>query len=154
MQPTIPQEGEYDSEQRHASQSAGHTLQGRKVSTQHPDSSDQSTTMGFRVVALEQRVNDIQKQFMEYERSREIDLKLQNFRDQVLQIRQEILDARKELAEIGTKQIAQELATQNQAAAERAERDKLQIRVLIAIVSFVATILGGIILYIVTHLHP
>src|SRR5258708_682600 len=80
--------------------------------------------------------------------------RVQNFRDQVLQIRQEILDARKELAEIGTKQIAQELATQNQAAAERAERDKLQIRVLIAIVSFVATILGGIILYIVTHLHP
>lgn len=118
-----------------------------------PELPEQAASTAIRIASLEQRVTDIQRQMSEYERSREIELKLQNFRDQFMQIKAELAETRKDQAEINAKLIAQELAAQNQANLARTSQDRLQIKVLIAVVSFIGTVLAGIIIYLLTHLH-
>jgi chromosome segregation ATPase len=119
-----------------------------------PDLPDQAANTAIRIASLEQRVIDIQRQMSEYERSRENELKLQSLRDLIAQIRLEISELRSVQTEINTKITAQAMTQQRQSDDARSSQDRLQIRVLISLVSFIATILGGVLIYIITHLHP
>lgn len=124
------------------------------MAPQPPDLPEQAASAAIRVATLEQRVAAIQLQLAEYGRAREIDLQFQNLRDQLLQIKQEQSDIKKDQAEIAAKLNAQELAAQQRDNLARASQDKLQIRVLVGIVSAIATLVTGYALYILTHLHP
>lgn len=123
------------------------------MSVPQPELPEQAATTTVRIASLEQRVRDIQQQLSEYERSREIELKLQLFRDQVLQLRADMAEVRKDQAEISVKLVAQELAAQNQANAAKSSQDRLQIKVLVGIVGFIFSVLGGTIIYLVSRLH-
>jgi DNA repair exonuclease SbcCD ATPase subunit len=119
------------------------------MSTQQP--SDQLTTLAYRIASLEQIVKELQLQLHQYELARENDLKAQLLRAELDRVRSDLADVKREQAEINTRLIAQDLATQQQATAQQSSQDKLQIRVLVGILSGVLTVIIAVLVAFLTH---
>ncbi len=92
------------------------------------------STIAYRLNTLEQQVQQLHTQLQLYVPVRENELQLQAIKSTVDRIETDVLDTKK------------------QVGAMRESQDKLQIRVLLGIITTVVTILGGILIGYVTHL--
>lgn len=121
------------------------------MSTQQPNLPNQPASTDFRILVLEQRVTDVQKQFAEYERARESELKLQNVRDQVTQITLEVSNIKREQAEIRTQIVAADKDRIKADADQTASQLKLMNRVLYSFAGAVVAVLVGVAIFVLTH---
>lgn len=115
---------------------------------QHQDLS----MLAFRLDSLEKRLEkDVERlnmQLSNYVPVRENDLKLQSIQDIVKRIETEITDSKQQMIDINKK-----LDTQRESIDKQPEsQDKIQIRMLVAVVGTVATVLSGVLIGYITHL--
>jgi hypothetical protein len=97
--------------------------------------------LSYRVDAQEREIKRIQDQLLQYVPQRENDIKLQIIQQAVNRIEADIAESKKQLTDLNNKDTAQ-----------RESQANLQIRVLWAIVTGIATVGGLIVAGYVTHL--
>lgn len=113
------------------------------------------TTIQYRVDALETGMKDLQQQIHSYVSVRENDLQLQGIRDTVNRIERDVQEEKKQVDILNTKLNMLTLELQKRDEEQRKSQDALQIRMLLGIVSFVGTILGGVLIYFLSQvIHP
>jgi len=115
------------------------------MSTQQPD---QISTLAYRISVLEQQIPELRTQIREYELARESELKLQNIRDKLDAMSRDVIDVRRELSDINTRFMQQQLDVQQRDAKQRERQDSLVIRVLQGAAGFVIV---GLISFLVNY---
>ncbi len=91
-------------------------------------------TISYRLNTVEQQVQQLHAQLQLYVPVRENDLQLQAIKSTVDRIETDVSETKKQVGSM------------------REEQDKLQIRVLLAIVTTIVTILGGVLIGYITHI--
>ena len=109
------------------------------------------TDLLLRINTVETQVKQVQVQLNQYVPASVNDLQLQSIRSAVDRIERDISEMKRQFNELNTKLITQETEAKQRDAAQRESQDKLQIRVLQAIISIVITILGGVLIGYLTH---
>lgn len=98
------------------------------------------TALTYRVAAVEQRVQRIEDVLHTYVPARENELQLKSVNDTTQRIETEVQDIKASLTDLAEK-----------IAGQRESQDKLQIRVLYAVISVIITILSGVLVAYLTH---
>ena len=117
---------------------------------QQPMSQDQATLI-YRIEALERLFHDLQIQLQQYVRASENNLNLQAIRDTCERIERELSLAKNQLTDLNEKLTANEIEAQKRDAAQKANQDRLQIWILVGVVSFFVAILLSIIAAYAAH---
>jgi hypothetical protein len=121
---------------------------------QQPQKNDVSMLI-YRIDTLEKEVERLSMQLSNYVPQRENDLKLQSIQEIVRRIEAEIIAAKQQLATMNTKLADQEIAARERDEKERQQRDKIQIDtlkwILITITGLVVMVIGGVVVYFLTH---
>jgi hypothetical protein len=126
-------------------------------------------TLLYRIDIIEKDITYIRTQLNAYEPSRENDLKLQRVNDTAARMVEELrtlkqviegfttriaaqdLDSRQRDQEIDTRARNADIATQKRDSDIESSQDKLQIKVLVAIISTIVTVIIGLLIYYITH---
>jgi hypothetical protein len=106
----------------------------------------------LRIELMEREVKRLSEQLQGYVPARENDLKVQGIQDSVKRIEGDLSEAKRQLVELNSKLTAQEQTAQLRDNEQRASQDKLQIRVLVGILSTVGGIIVAVIIFYLTHL--
>ncbi len=109
------------------------------------------TDLLLRINTVETQVKQVQVQLNQYVPASVNDLQLQSIRSAVDRIERDISEMKRQFNELNTKLITQETEAKQRDAAQRESQDKLQIRVLQAIISIVITVLIGVFIAYLTH---
>lgn len=124
------------------------------------------TMLIFRIESLEKDVERLNMQLSNYVPQRENDIKLQSIQDIVRRIETELIATKQELvnmnnankqefATMGNKLASQEIAARERDEKQREEAADMQINTLKwavgVFVGLVVTILGGVVIYYLTH---
>ena len=118
--------------------------------TQQPTPQDQATLI-YRIEVLERLFHELQQQLQQYVRASENNLHLQAIKETVLRIELELQLAKNQLSDVNAKLTTNEIEAQKRDAEQRANQDKLQIWILVGIVSFFVAILLSIIAAYAAH---
>jgi chromosome segregation ATPase len=105
----------------------------------------------FRMNSLEQDISELKKQLVSYVPLRENDLQLRGIRDIVDRIERDVIDTKKNLGDINTRLVEQEVEVQRKEAALRENQSALQIKVLWGAISLIITGLTSVLIGYITH---
>lgn len=108
-------------------------------------------TLAYRLDSVEKQLGHLSGQLSLYVPQRENELQLRAIQDSVRDIKDDVAEMRRQLGELTTKLINQEVEVQKRDAAQRERQDKMQIRALGAIVSSVLVIVAGVVVFLITQ---
>lgn len=116
-----------------------------------PPLSQEITAITFRVEVLERDVKRLNDQLQLYVPSSINDLRIQGVQGSVNWIAQEVNEVKRQLVDMNTKLIANEQEAQRRDAAQKASQDRLQIRVLIGVLTTIVSIASGVLVLFLSH---
>jgi chromosome segregation ATPase len=105
----------------------------------------------FRLDSVEKDIVSLRQQLNLYEPVRENDLKLQIIKDTTLRIESELGKVKERIESLNAKMVAQEQESVKRDAEQREANDKLQIKVLLGVVSTVLAIGTAVLIGYITH---
>jgi len=117
-----------------------------------PDISRESMeTVLYRIAAIEVDFKQFKEQLKAYDTARENDLKLERINDTASRVEVELRLIRSSLEDINARMVLKEGESKQRDTDQSAAQDRLQIKVLVSILSTVIIVVSGLLVFYITH---
>lgn len=117
-----------------------------------PLSPDHLSTLTYRLAAVEHDIKAVRDQLNSYVPIRENELQLKIIQETVARIERDVIETKKQVSDLNTKLIAQELEARDRDNQQKQSQSNLQIKAMWAIIGIVITVVTGSLISYVSYL--